>query len=49
VPCQSSSPSTKAKHKLSHTVGLGQPDLVISSSGRAGWYVLPTGREGVSF
>ncbi|HEX3490489.1 MAG TPA: hypothetical protein VHU92_14155 [Streptosporangiaceae bacterium] len=41
LPCPSSSPSSTATHKLVHTMGLGQPILVISSDGH---YVLPAGR-----
>jgi hypothetical protein len=43
LPCPSSSPSSTPTHKLVHTMGLGQPVLVISGDGH---YVLPTGREG---
>jgi hypothetical protein len=41
LPCPSSSPSSTATQVI-HTIGLGQPVLIITS---AGHYILPTGRE----
>ncbi|MGH3402564.1 MAG: hypothetical protein ACRDRJ_08665 [Streptosporangiaceae bacterium] len=53
-PCPSSSPTSKSTRKSTRKVvqrmlGLGRPDLVITSSGRAGRYTLPSGRNGESY
>ncbi len=49
-PCPSPSPSSKATRKVvQRMLGLGQPDLVITSSGRTGRFTLPSGRSGESY
>jgi hypothetical protein len=49
-PCPSSSPTSKAPRKVvQRMLGLGQPALVITSSGRTGRFTLPSGRSGESY
>jgi hypothetical protein len=49
-PCPSSSPSSKATRKVvQRMLGLGQPALIITSSGRTVRFTLPSGRSGESF
>lgn len=49
-PCVTASPSSSPSRTVTtHTFGLRQSVLTVTSSGRTAWFVLPTGRSGESF